>query len=142
MKKFLNIIYLKIRTIHLDDLLLVIIGIFLALLFRFLVRSYSSADYIHYNSVWYETIRAHGFAAINILLSNHIEYNYSPMYLYLLYLVSILLPKLSTISAIKLTSVIFDLLEALFAYKIIKLKFHEGPISFLAGFALLFAPTI
>ncbi len=33
MKKFVNSIYLKITTIHLDDLILVIVGIFLALLF-------------------------------------------------------------------------------------------------------------
>jgi len=64
------------------------------------------------------------------------------MYLYLLFGVSIVFPKLVTISAVKLVSVIFDMIEALFVYKIVRLKFNQGPIAFLAAIAILFAPTI
>ena len=142
MKKIMTSIYLKIRTIHLDDLILVTGGILLALLFRYFVRGYSTDDFELFNKVWYETIRGHGFAAFNLLLPNHEIYDYSPLYLYLLYFVSILFPKLVAISAVKLVSVSFDMMEALFVYKIIRLKFDQGPIPFLAGFAFLFAPTI
>jgi len=55
---------------------------------------------------------------------------------------SLLFPKLVAFSAIKLVYVSFDMMEALFVYKIIRLKFDQGPIPFLAGFAFLFAPTI
>ena len=142
MKKIMSALYLKIKTIHIDDLVLIISGIFLALLLRYLIRSYSSGDYEKYYKVWYETIKAHGFAAFNLLLSHGGGYDYSPMYLYLLYVVSILFSKLVSISAVKLVSVIFDLMEAFFVYKIVRLKFYQGPIPFLAAFALLFAPTI
>jgi Gpi18-like mannosyltransferase len=142
MKKLISSIYRKIRTIHLDDLVLVICGIFLALLFRYFTKDFSTKDFEFYNKVWYETIQAHGLAAFNMLLSNKNVYNYSPMYLYLLYFVSILFPKLVAISAVKLISVTFDMLEAIFVYKLVRVKFNQGPIPYLAGFAFLFAPTI
>jgi Gpi18-like mannosyltransferase len=142
MKKIISIIYRKINTIHIDDLVLIIGGIFLALLLRYLVRSYPSGDFEQFNKVWYETIKSRGFAAFDLLLTRGSGYNYSPMYLYLLSGVSILYPKLVTISAVKLVSVTFDMLEALIVYKIVRLKFTQGPIPFLATIAILFAPTI
>ena len=53
MKKIITGIYLKIKTIHLDDLVLVIVGIFLALLFRYFVRGYISARFQIHNKIWY-----------------------------------------------------------------------------------------
>ena len=51
MKKIMSALYLKIKTIHIDDLVLIISGIFLALLLRYLIRSYSSGDYEKYYKV-------------------------------------------------------------------------------------------
>ena len=142
MKKIITSIYLKIKTIHLDDLVLVIVGIFLALLFRYFTRSFITWDTLQ-NSIWYDTVKTHGFSAIGLLNINTTgSYNYPPLYLYLLYVVSIIFPKLVDVSALKVVSVTFDLVEALFVYKIIRLKFQQGPIPYLATFAFLFAPTI
>jgi Gpi18-like mannosyltransferase len=142
MKKIISSIYLKIKTIPLDDLIIVIGGIFLALLFRYFTKSFISADY-RQNSIWYETVKAQGFSAFGSLREqSRGGFNYPPFFLYLLYGASVIFPKLSTVSALKVVSVSFDLLEALFVYKIIRLKFRQGPVPFLAGFAFLFAPTI
>jgi Gpi18-like mannosyltransferase len=81
-------------------------------------------------------------AVFGVIEAKTIHYNYSPMYMYLLYLVSILFPKLVTISAVKIITVTTDLIGALFVYKIVRLKYYQGAIPFFASFAYLFAPTI
>lgn len=65
---------------------------------------------------------------------------YTPPYLYCLILSSLLgLPK---IVAIKLISIVFDFVCALFVYKIVRLKYPEGMAPVFAALLTLFAPTV
>jgi len=86
---------------------------------------------------WYDFIVAHGqFHAFSQNFSN-----YSPLYLYLLSLISLLswIPKLA---AIKLISLAFDFSAATAVHQIVKLKRNDSKKAWLAFFIVLFTPTV
>jgi Gpi18-like mannosyltransferase len=124
------------------DILIILIGSILAFLLRYLLRGYESSDVREFNQVWYSIIKSHGIAAIGTLSDATALYDYPPAYSYLLYIVSILFPKLSSVSAIKLIPSITDCFGAWTVYKIVRLKYLQGPIPLFAAFIFLFAPTI
>jgi Gpi18-like mannosyltransferase len=87
-------------------------------------------------SPWYDFIVSYGgLGALEYDFSN-----YSPLYLYFLTLATYLpLPKLY---AIKLVSISFDLLLALWVLLIIRLKYENRVLWVSSFFAALFAPTV
>jgi Gpi18-like mannosyltransferase len=119
------------------DILIVFVGILLALSLRYSLRSFASQDYSYYNKVWYQTIKELGFSALGQSFSN-----YTPLFLYLLYIVSKVLPNVATVTAVKLPSIFCDFICAWFVYRIVRLKYEKGPIPIFALLAILFAPTV
>ncbi|MGB8212820.1 MAG: hypothetical protein WCE68_04595 [Anaerolineales bacterium] len=125
------------RQVSYVDVLIVFSGILLALLLRFSLRTFESQDYLNFFRAWYTIIRKQGFGALGKSFSN-----YTPLWLYMLYGVSIFLPKLATVTAVKLPSIICDFICAWYVYRIVRLKYEKGPVPIFAFFAILFAPTV
>ena len=112
-----------------------IVLVLVALAVRIPLYSFVSGDYSSFVSNWYDHLKTAGFSGLADNFSN-----YNPPYLYLLW-VSTLLP-VSKIVAIKSISVVFDLLLAFFAYKIVALR-KDGWLPALAAVgAILLAPTV
>ncbi len=124
------------RSLNYIDLIVVVSGILLALLLRITLRSFRSND-AEIITGWYRDIQAKGFPALKDGVAN-----YPPLYLYVLYLISVVFPGMWEILAIKLPSIIVDFICAWFVFRIVKLKYPAGPIPLFAFLAILFAPTI
>ncbi|MGA2503988.1 MAG: glycosyltransferase 87 family protein, partial [Anaerolineales bacterium] len=137
MKIFINRLIIFIKPIPYVDILIVLVGILLALALRYSLRSFASQDYSYYNKSWYETIKELGFPALGQNFSN-----YTPPFLYMLYVVSKLLPNIATVTAVKLPAILCDFICAWFVYRIVRVKYEEGPIPIFAFLAILFAPTV
>ena len=120
-----------------ENRLILIIGITLALILRFALFGYESADYKEFLSNWYDFIAQHGFEAFG-----HDFANYNPPYLYLIAIVVHLFPFLPKIVAIKSISVVFDLLLGWFVYKVINPKYPESICAVFGYLTVLFAPTV
>lgn len=129
------IVFLK--PIPFVDILIILVGILLALSLRYSLRSFASQDYSYYNKVWYQTIKELGFSALGQSFSN-----YTPPFLYLLYIVSKLLPNIATVTAVKLPSILCDFVCAWYVYRIVRLKYEKGPVPIFAFLAILFSPTV
>lgn len=118
------------------QLLAIALGIFLALLLRFKLRTFESMDYLSHVKFWYQTI-SDGIESLGMNISD-----YTPPYLYFLYIISKIMPHLENIVAIKIPATISDLVMAGYVFAIVRLKYKEGPVPWLAFFAILFAPTV
>jgi Gpi18-like mannosyltransferase len=129
------IVFLK--PIPFVDILIILMGTLLALSLRYSLRSFASQDYSYYNKVWYQTIKELGFSALGQSFSN-----YTPPFLYLLYIVSKLLPNIATVTAVKLPSILCDFVCAWYVYRIVRLKYEKGPVPIFAFLAILFSPTV
>jgi Gpi18-like mannosyltransferase len=126
-----------VRQIPYLDVLIVLTGTLLALFLRYTLRTFESHDYLYYSRWWYALIKDQGFAALGKDFSN-----YTPLSLYLLYGVSVFLPKVATVTAVKLPSIACDFICAWYVFRIVRLKYEKGPIPILAFLAILFAPTV
>jgi Gpi18-like mannosyltransferase len=104
---------------------------------RYAFRDFSTSDFTEYTSVWYAAVQAQGLEAAGTAVSN-----YTPPYLYLLYLTSLAVPKLAPIMAIKIPSVAFDCVCAFFVYRIVALKYPGGREPLFASLAVLLAPSV
>jgi Gpi18-like mannosyltransferase len=113
------------------------VGIILALILRYFLFDYISSDYKGFLSDWYDFIAEHGFEAFA-----HNFSNYSPLYLYMMAIVTFGLPFLPKIVAIKIISVFFDLVLSFFVYKIVSIKYPKSFAAVCSVFAVLFAPTV
>ena len=124
------------RPFGLSELAIWSLGILLAVVLRFSLFDFESVDYRGAVSPWYDFIVSNGgYGALR-----HDFSNYSPLYLYLLTLATYLpLPKLY---AIKLVSISFDFLLALFVLLIVRLKYENRAVWAFSLFAALFAPTV
>ncbi len=112
--------------------LLVVLGIALRLLGLGLV----SLDMKIYLLGWYDSLAAHGFPALREPFSN-----YTPPYLYLLWLAAQTGAFLPKVTAIKLISILFDLLNALVVYRIVRLV-RPRSTALLAAAGFLLLPTL
>jgi Gpi18-like mannosyltransferase len=107
-----------------------------ALLVRLTFVSFRSGDYDAFVSQWYEFIAQHGgFAALKYDFAN-----YNVPYLYLLAVLTY--TPVPMLYAIKLISVVFDLVLAFFAYRIVALRRPGTWWPVLAGSIVLFLPTV
>lgn len=125
------------KSISRGDICLYITGLLLVLLLRYFLRGFETSDFGYYTSKWYGELRAGGFQALGGDYSN-----YTPFYLYLLYIISIVFPKMAPITATKLPSIAGDFICAWYVYRIVHLKYGKGPIPVLAFFCVLMAPTV
>lgn len=126
-----------VRQIPYVDVIIVLTGILLALFLRYSLRTFESQDFLNFYVWWYSAIKDQGFAALGQDFSN-----YTPLGLYLLYGVSILLPKVAIVTAVKLPSIACDFISAWYVYRIVRLKYEKGPVPIFAFLAILFAPTV
>ncbi|MGZ6317601.1 MAG: hypothetical protein ACXWNQ_10105 [Anaerolineales bacterium] len=114
-----------------------LIATILAVVLRLSLLGFKSADYDVYTKVWYDTLQTMGYAAFKTDFSN-----YSPPYLYLLYLVVRFLPNMQPVVAIKIPSIITDFVCAGLVYQIIRVKSNNPVLALLGYIATLLAPVM
>ncbi len=107
----------------------------LAIALRVMLFDFETLDYQNFVSHWYDYIKENGFAAFEQGF-----YNYAPPYLYLLAL-AVCLP-LQKLYAIKLVTILFDILAAFLVYVIIRQKYKSVVIPLAAAVVLLYTPTV
>jgi len=127
----------RLRSLPWTGFTILLVGTILAVLLRLSLLSFESGDYFSFFRGWYQAFQAQGFSAIVSL-----QYDYTPSYLYLLYGISALFPKLIPVAAIKLPSIAFDFLSAYIVFRLVRLKYPQGPAATFAYFVVLFAPTV
>lgn len=107
-----------------------------ALAVRLAFVQFQSGDFTAFFGPWYEYIQQHGhFAALKDNFAN-----YNVPYLYLMAILSY--TPLSALYAVKLISVVFDLVLVFFAYRIVELRRPGTWWPVLAGALVLFLPTV
>lgn len=132
-KVFAN--YLRHNRRHVIGMLIISLAV-LALALRVNFIHYQSHDYTVFLSPWYDFLASHGIHSFKYNFSN-----YNVPYLYLLY-ASTFLP-VSKIIAIKLISILFDLVLAIAIYLIVHhFKPKEIFIPLSAACISLFLPTV
>jgi len=109
----------------------------LSLVVRFLLMPFTNYDTDGYTR-WYDFIVQNG---IGSALGQNFAI-YTPPYLYLLSLATLTQTLIPKIVAIKLIPIFFDLVNALFVFKILRLKYAVGKIPLLAAAVFLLAPTV
>ncbi len=128
---------LSLRCVPWMDAAFLGLGLLLALLLRYFLRGIQTTDYQYYFQDWYAKIQAEGFRSLGENFSN-----YPPLYLMLLYLVSVVLPHVAAVTAVKIPSILCDFICAWYVYRLVRLKREEGTAARLSIFAVLFAPTV
>jgi Gpi18-like mannosyltransferase len=113
--------------------LLFIIGI----VFRGIALPAISGDMQWAYIPWYEFIKTHGVQAIGTNFSD-----YTPPYLYLLWLATFTSNYLPSVAAIKFISIIADVINAVLVYRIVALKYPTGSKPLLASILFWVLPTI
>lgn len=107
----------------------------IALVIRYRFLDFETMDYRAFLSRWYETLDAGGFSALK---ERFADYNYP--YLYLLWgLTALHIPSLVGVKAL---SIIFDLVLAFFAYRIVALKTDRFWLRALAFGVILLLPSV
>ena len=86
---------------------------------------------------WYDTLARDGFHALREFFSN-----YSPPYLYLLWLATLTQSLLPKAISIKLISIFFDLVNSLLVYKVLKLHYPKGMTANLGTGIFFVLPTV
>lgn len=86
---------------------------------------------------WYDQLARQGFSAMRTGFSN-----YTPPYLYLLWIVTWTRTLIPEITAIKLLSILFDAGNAVYIYKISRIKYPEGSVPFLGAAIFFVLPTV
>ena len=121
-----------------QEVILLVTGILLAILFRYPLIPFDSNDYYSGASSWWDfLLQNDNFAALKYSFSD-----YNVPTLYLIAILSALFPESSKIFAIKGLYIIFDFVLAFFVYKTVRFKYHRGREATLAALATLFAPTV
>lgn len=127
----------RLREISTVDVLILAFGLGLAALVRYPLLDFKSSDFFNSLKPWYSTIRTMGFSAFGTDFTT-----YNPPYLYELYLIARFFPDTPNLLATKIPSLIGDFIGAYFVYRIVRLRYPQGPLAPLATFAFLMAPTV
>jgi Gpi18-like mannosyltransferase len=116
-----------------------IVVILLALLVRKSMIAAENPDFRMFLVPWYRFIIEHGgFAALRFSFSN-----YTPPYLYLLALSARLFGGQGDLHLpIKVIPILFDLINALLVYRLVRVKYSTGPLPLYGVVVFLFAPTV
>jgi Gpi18-like mannosyltransferase len=124
----------KNNTLKITALLL----IFLSVVLRVISIPHSNHDMVVYNLLWHQTLYQKG---IGETLATNFS-NYTPPYTYFLALATLTHGLIPPLTAIKLIPICFDILGAFYIYKIVKLKYQDGDIPYLAAAIYFTAPTV
>jgi Gpi18-like mannosyltransferase len=107
-----------------------------AFLLRYLARPYVSRDYTSFLAGWYEHLQTHaGFAGLKDTFAN-----YNVPYLYLL--AGLTYVPVYPLTGIKAISSLFDVLLAVFVYRIVALRYTARWVPRLSAVAVLLLPTV
>jgi Gpi18-like mannosyltransferase len=128
---------LDIATIRPSDYVAAALIVVFALYVRYMLRDFITSDFINYTSLWYAAVQEHGLAAAGTPVSN-----YTPPYLYLLYLTSVVFPHLPPVTAVKIPSIAFDLVCAGAVFLLVRMRYATGILPLWAALAVLVAPTV
>lgn len=104
---------------------------------RYAGLGFRSLDIHDFLLDWYNELVAHGHDALREPFSN-----YTPPYLYLLYLMAKTAGFIPRIAAIKLPSIFFDFLNAFFVYRILKIKYPHSATAWIGAGVFLLLPTV
>ncbi len=113
--------------------LLFIIGI----VFRGLAIPAVSADMQWFLIPWFDFLKVHGIQGLGVSFSN-----YTPPYLYLLWLATLTSNYLSNVESIKIISIFADVVNTVLVYRIVRLKYPTGSKPLLASALFWVMPTI
>lgn len=113
----------------------IVILIVLAIALRSVFIPFESGDFTYFLQHWYATLSSEGFSAFG---ERFADYNFP--YLYLLYLVSLLAP--SDIVAIKLVSVVFDIVLCYAVWLVMRHYKPGGYTPYVAALVVAFLPTV
>jgi Gpi18-like mannosyltransferase len=109
-----------------------------SVILRYLSIPYINDDMNVHNLVWYKTIITQGrWNALGTTFTN-----YSPPYSYFLVFASLFKDFIAPLTAIKLIPIVFDVLGAVLAYKIVRTRYASGSAPLLAASIYLTAPTV
>lgn len=108
-----------------------------ALALRFAGLEFRSWDIHDYLLDWYNELARHGHKTFAEPFSN-----YTPPYLYLLYVMTKTAGLIPRIVAIKLPAVGFDFLNAYLVYRILKIRYPQGVTAFMGAGSFLLLPTV
>jgi len=133
---FLKKIFIKVWNDY-QFISIFIIGIVAASLIQYVLRGQISRDMENDFIIWYTNIKHSGFPILKAGFSN-----YPPLYLYILYIVSVIAPNLPVVSAVKLPSLISLWGIAYFSYKFVSEIYGNRWIRLLAFLIPLFTPTL
>jgi Gpi18-like mannosyltransferase len=118
---------------------LVIILLFLvSSILRFMSLPFSNRDMVLHNLRWYRVLSQNGIG--KALATNFA--NYTPPYTYLVALATLTHDFIPPLTAIKLIPICSDLLGAFCIHKIVRLKYPQGNLSYLAAAIYFTTPTI
>lgn len=128
---------LDMATIRPSDCVAAALVVVFAAYLRYMFRDFVTGDFINYTSVWYAAVQEHGLAAAGSPVSN-----YTPPYLYLLFLTSVAFPHLPAVMAVKIPSIAFDLICSGAVFLIVRLRYRAGVLPVWAALTVLIAPTV
>jgi Gpi18-like mannosyltransferase len=120
-------------------ILLIFAGIFVLVgtAFRVAGLGLITGDLFYFVIPWYDQLVQKGFSALGGTF-----YNYTPPYLYLLWILSTTHAFLANVLAIKLLSILFDVINTALVYQILKIRYPQG-LTALTGATLFFVlPTV
>lgn len=115
---------------------LIVLMFALAILLRVVSFPHQNVDTKGYLN-WYSHFEQRGFAALADDFSV-----YTPPYLYLLWLASLAREMIDPRLSLKLIPTAFDLLSAFAVYKLVRLKYPQGQMPWLAAAGFLLLPTV
>jgi Gpi18-like mannosyltransferase len=128
---------LDIATIRPGDYAAAVLVVVFAVYVRYMFRDFITSDFTNYTSLWYAAVQEHGLAAAGTPVSN-----YTPPYLYLLYLTSVAFPHVPAVMAVKIPSIAFDLVCAGSVFLIVRMRYGTGLLPLWAALTVLIAPTV
>ena len=105
--------------------------------FRGLALPAVSADMKWFVMPWYDFLKTYGTKGLGISFSN-----YTPPYLYLLWLTTLTSNYLPEILAIKAISILADIVNAILIFRLVRLKYPTGPKPLWASALFWVLPTI
>jgi Gpi18-like mannosyltransferase len=110
--------------------------IWLAIIVRIPGLPFTSGDYNAFISRWYDTIKNNGgFSALKNAMGD-----YTQPYLYLLALGTY--TNINKLFYVKMITLVFEIMAAFFAMKIVNMKYKNEKFGYLAFGSLLFIPTV
>ena len=114
-----------------------VVIIFTGIILRIAGLGFISLDMKDFVISWYDQLFHDGFSALGTDFSN-----YTPPYLYLLWLATWTRSWIPEVIAIKLISILFDVGNAILVFKILKIEYHENIVPLLGAAVFFTLPTI